>query len=193
MRIASRRFSIERWRRLSNRGETRIGRALAGAAAMLAAMRMNADAALPVPPTPVRQAQEIGLGRCAPVLDRMSRRTLTSAYDVQSGWSRNDPSRHIFQSVAVLNRPGNNPPDGLVALIAAPVTGGACDGVAVQVFPLAGDCQSAQHLILRGGKTVAPLLDARIMQDAGGNRLFLLPGFAQTCIAVAVDTFVGAP
>lgn len=149
--------------------------------------------ALPVPPVPVRQAQDIGLLKCVAVLNRMSQRTLTSSYDVQSGWSRTDPARHIFQSVAALSRSGNVPANGMVALVAAPVESGSCDGVAVQMFPLAGDCQSAQKLILRNGKTIGPLLNTRIMRDAAGNRLFLLPGFDNTCIAVAVDTFVGAP
>jgi hypothetical protein len=148
---------------------------------------------LPMPPIPVRQAQAIGMIKCVAVLDRMSRRTLTSTYDVQSGWSRNDPARHIFQSVAALSRPGNVPANGMVALVAAPVTNGDCDGVAVQIFPLAGDCQSAQKLILRGGETIGPLLNTRIMRNAAGDRLFLLPGFADTCIAVAADTFVGSP
>jgi hypothetical protein len=149
--------------------------------------------ALPVPPLPVRQAETIGMGKCVPVLERMSRVALTSPYDAQSGWSRDDPARHIFQSVAALTRPGNVPSDGMVALVAAPLAGGSCDGVAVQMFPLAGDCRRAQKLILRGGETVAPLLGTRIMRDAAGHRLFLLPGFADTCIAVAVDTFVGSP
>lgn len=143
---------------------------------------------LPDPPTPVVQARAIGLGQCAPVLDLMSRLVLTSRYEMQSGWSQIDPAHHIFQSVAALNAPHKAPPDGMAALIAAPVTAGGCDGIAVQVFPLAGDCQSAQKFLLNGGKTIAPLLNARIMQDRNGNRVFLLPGFANTCIAVAVDS-----
>lgn len=164
-------------------------------ATILAASQAAAQTALPLPAPsiPVRQAQEIGLSKCAAVLDRMSRRTLTSSYEVQSGWSRADPTRHIFQSVAALSRSGKIPANGIVALVAAPVESGSCDGVAVQMFPLASDCQSAQKLILRGGETIGPLLNARIMRDAAGNRLFLLPGFDNTCIAVAVDTFVGAP
>lgn len=148
---------------------------------------------LPEPPLPVRQAQAVGLGQCAPILDRMSRQTLTSAYDVQSGWSTSDPARHVFQSIAALNTPGNTPPDGFAALIAAPVTAGTCDGVSLQVFPLAGDCQSAQKAMLEGGRTVAPLMSARIMQDARGNRIILLPAYNNTCIAIAVDTRFGSP
>jgi hypothetical protein len=144
---------------------------------------------LPNPPLPVVQARQLGLAGCAPMLDSMARESLTTTYDVQSGWSPDAPANHVFQSVAVLNRPGNVPPDGLAALIAAPLAAGACDGVIVQVFPLAGDCAGAQKVLLAGGgKTLGPLLNARIMLDAAQRRLFLLPGYANTCIAVAVDS-----
>jgi hypothetical protein len=144
---------------------------------------------LPDPPLPVVQARQLGLAGCAPMLDSMARESLTTTYDVQSGWSPDAPANHVFQSVAVLNRPGNVPPDGLAALIAAPLGAGGCDGVIVQVFPLAGDCAGVQKLLLAGGgKTLGPLLNARIMLDANQRRLFLLPGYANTCIAVAVDS-----
>lgn len=148
---------------------------------------------LPDPPTPVTEALGVGLGQCAPILDKMGRETLTAAYGVQSSWSREQPERHVFQSVAVLNSPGNVPPDGFAALVAAPLAGGGCDGVALQVFPLAGDCQAAQKILLAGGKTIGEILNARIMLDAAGKRLFLLPGFNKTCIAIAVDSSFGVP
>jgi hypothetical protein len=152
-----------------------------------------APAALPDPPLAVRDATQAGIGQCAPILDLMSKQTLTHAYDAQSGWSRADPSHHIFQSVAASTTPGNVPPDGLTALVAAPVTAGGCDGVSLQVFPLAGDCPSAMKTMLKDGKLLAPLMNARIMVDARGNRVFLLPAYHDTCIAVAVDTRFGTP
>ena len=145
---------------------------------------------LPDPPTPVRQAQDVGLGQCAPVLDLMSRQALTGPYDVQSAWSAGDPSHHVFQSIAALRNPANTPPDGFAALIAAPAEG-RCDGVVVQVFPLAGDCQSAQNVMLQTGKQLGPMLGTRLMLDAKGNRIILVPGFANTCIAISVDTRFG--
>jgi hypothetical protein len=148
---------------------------------------------LPEPPTPVRQVGELGLTPCIGVVDKMARETLTSQYDVQSGWNRLAPSQHIFQSVAVLNRPQSSPPDGLAAIVAAPTPGGSCDGVAMQVFPIAGDCQSAQKVLIARGSGTTPILNARIMIDSGGRRVFLLPGFANTCIAVAVDSTFGEP
>ena len=121
----------------------------------------------------------------------MARKTLTSRYDVQSGWSRTDPTRHVFQAVVALHTPGNTPPDGLTALVAAPVVAGGCDGVAVQVFPLAGDCQTAQKTLLQGGQTIGSMLNTRIMVDGRGNRVILVPAFNNTCIAVSVDTYFG--
>ena len=141
----------------------------------------------------MRDATQAGIGQCAPILDLMSKQTLTRAYDVQSGWSRADPSHHVFQSVAASTTPGNVPPDGLTALVAAPVTAGGCDGVSLQVFPLAGDCPSAMKTMLKDGRLLAPLMNARIMVDAHGNRVFLLPAYHDTCIAVSVDTRFGTP
>ena len=123
----------------------------------------------------------------------MARQTLTHTYDVQSGWSRTDPAHHVFQSVAALTTPGNNPPDGLAALIAAPVTAGGCDGVVMQIYPLASDCQAAQRAMLKDGRLLAPMLTTRIMLDGRGNRVILLPAAKDTCIAVSVDTRFGTP
>ncbi len=161
------------------------------------AHRMAAPAppvVLPDPPTPVVQARQIGLDQCASLLNSMSHETLTTTYDVQSGWSQGAPAKHVFQSVAVLTKRGNSPPDGLAALIAAPLGGGTCDGVILQVFPLAGDCANAQRILLAGGgKTLGPIVNANIMVDAAGRRLFLLPGASKTCIAIAVDSRFASP
>jgi hypothetical protein len=148
-----------------------------------------APVVLPDPPTPVVQARQVGLERCAPMLAAMSRETLTTTYDVQSGWSSTAPNSHVFQTVAALTRPGNVPPDGLAALVAAPLASGGCDGVVLQVFPMAGDCAGVQQVLLKGGgRTIGPMLNTRVMVDSAGRRLFLLPGYASTCIAIAVDS-----
>jgi hypothetical protein len=146
---------------------------------------------LPEPPTPVTQVQQIGLPQCTGVMNKMSRETLTRTYDVQSGWNREAPTQHVIQSVAVLNSPKNVPQDGLVALVATPTPNGACDGVALQVFPLAGDCDSVKKVLENGGSTARPILNTQIMFAPDGKRLFLLPGVGKTCIAVAVDSTFG--
>ncbi|MDQ0395839.1 hypothetical protein [Labrys monachus] len=148
---------------------------------------------LPDPPTPVVQVRQIGLTQCAGVVDQMAHQILTSNYNIQSGWNRAAPTEHVFQSVAILNNPQNTPPDGMAALVATPTPNGACDGVALQVFPLAGDCDTAQKLIQAEGSVATPILNARILFDRNGRRLFLVPGFAKTCIAIAVDSTFGVP
>ena len=147
--------------------------------------------ALPEPPIPVQQVRQVGLTQCAGVVDRMSRESLTRTYDTQAGWNRESPTKHVFQSVAVLNSPQNMPKDGLAAIIAAPTPDGSCDGVAMQVFPLATDCESVQKLMEKGGSTSRPILDTQIMTDRSGKRLFLLPGAGKTCVAVAIDSTFG--
>ena len=146
---------------------------------------------LPDPPTPVAQALGVGMTACAPMLSAMAHDTLTSAYDVQSGWHRGDPTHHVFQTVAGLNTPANAPPDSFVALIAAPVGDGNCDGVSVQILPLAATCAIAQKVIETGGKSLGALLGSQIMVDGAGKRLILLPGAANTCIAISVDSRFG--
>jgi hypothetical protein len=137
-------------------------------------------ATLPDPPTPVTQALGLGMDTCAPVLSAMSHETLTSAYDVQSGWHRADPAHHVFQTVAGLKTPANTPPDSFVALIAAPGSASGCDGVSVQVLPLAGTCETAQKVLETNGKRLGALLGSQIMVDGAGKRLILLPGAANT-------------
>ncbi|MDE8344006.1 MAG: hypothetical protein POG24_09325 [Acidocella sp.] len=124
----------------------------------------------------------------------MAKETLTANYAVQSAWNRTNPANHSFQSVAVLNKPDNLPPDGLAALVVTPLANGTCDGVTLQVFPLAGTCPAVQSVILSsGGRILGPLLNSRVMIDAAGKRLILLPGFNNTCMAISVHTTYGAP
>ncbi len=185
-------YALTLWpREAQDAASTSASRKTSRAENVTAGRQPPPPSSLPDPAIPVRQAQDIGLGQCASVLGTMSRDALTSPYDIQSGWSRSDPTRHVFQSVAALRTPTNNPPDGLAALIAAPVSSGGCDGVLVQVFPLAGSCQSAQKVMLQTGKLLAPMLGTRIMLDARGHRVILLPAFANTCIAISVDTRFG--
>jgi hypothetical protein len=146
---------------------------------------------LPEPPLPVQQAQKLGLTQCSSVVDQMSRGALNNKYDVQSGWSREAPTQHVFQSVAVIERPEVTPANGLAAIIATPTPNGSCDGVAVQVFPLAGDCASAQAYMRSTGSSPIPILNTQIMIDRSGKRVFLLPGVNKTCIAVSVDSTFG--
>jgi hypothetical protein len=142
-------------------------------------------------PLPVQQVKQIGVNQCVGMVDSMAKATLTGRYEVQSGWNRTAPGKHVFQSVAVLNKPQTSPPDSMTALVAAPTPGGSCDGVTMQVFPLASTCDAAQKLMLAGGSVSTPMLNARIMFDHNNKRIFLLPGFANTCIAVAVDSTFG--
>ncbi len=148
---------------------------------------------LPEPPLPVQQAQKLGLTQCTSIVDQMSRGALNNKYNVQSGWNREAPTQHVFQSVAIIDRPEVTPANGLAAIIAAPTPGGACDGVAVQVFPLAGDCASIQTYMKSLGSSPIPILNTQIMIDRNGKRVFLLPGVNKTCIAVSVDSTFGAP
>ena len=63
----------------------------------------------------------------------------------------------------------------------------------LQILPLAGTCDTAQRVIETGGKAAGLLLNARIMLDGAGKRLILLPGFANTCIAISVESHFSPP
>lgn len=148
---------------------------------------------LPEPPLPVQQLSQLGATPCATLVDQMSRGSLNSKYDVQSGWNRQAPVQHVFQSVAVIERPEVAPANGLAAIIAAPTSASSCDGVIVQIFPLASDCQTAQNYMRSAGATAIPILSTQIMIDRNGKRVFLLPGVNKTCTAVSVDSSFGLP
>lgn len=144
----------------------------------------------PAPPaSPAQQAAAVGLGQCSPLIDQMVADSVDGRTDHTSGWSRDNPNKHVFQSVIAMNHPGT-PPDALAAVIAAPVATGGCDGASVRIFPLGADCPSVQQAVQNGGQFMAMLLNTRIMLDANNKRLFLLPGANNTCIAVAVDSYI---
>jgi hypothetical protein len=142
----------------------------------------------PDPPLPVAQARQAGATACLPLIDALSRRLLQGPYDVQSGWDRLDPAHHSFQSVAglALGSP-DHAADGLAALFAAPLANGACEGASVEVYPLATDCAAAASS-LSGARDAGALQRSRVLFDANGRRVILVPGFRGTCVAVSVTS-----
>ena len=47
--------------------------------------------------------------------------------------------------------------------------------------------------MLTTGHLIAPMMNTRIMLDGQGKRVILLPGYANTCIAISVDSHFGQP
>ena len=149
----------------------------------------------PVAPSdePAAHAKNAGLGVCEGMLDKMSREIFRGPHAVQSGWNIKDPPNHVFQSVAGLRNASNKPPNALAALIAAPNPVRDCDGVAVQVYPLAIPCAAVQETAQKGGETIANLEGVRVVLDARKARLFFLPGGGATCVVVSVTSYFSAP
>ncbi len=147
--------------------------------------------ALPEPPIPTQHAVQAGLGRCVPAVDQLARMALGSPYNAQSTWNQTAPADHVFQSVAGVKNPKNNPPGGMVAMVVAPVTAETCDAVAVEVYPLAGSCADVQKLMMKGGEIETALEDVKVITDPQKRRLFLMPGASNTCVAVSVNSFYG--
>ena len=147
----------------------------------------------PTVPDPVTHAKEAGLEACAPMLDKMSKEVFRGPYAVQSGWNIKDPTNHVFQSVAGLRNSANKPPNALAALIAAPNPTRDCDGVAVQVYPVAAPCSVVQDAAQKGGQQLAVLEGVRVILDARKTRLFLLPGVGPNCVVVSVVSYFSAP
>lgn len=148
---------------------------------------------LPEPPIPTQHANQAGMGRCVPAIDQLARSALGVPYNAQSIWNQAHPAEHVFQSVAGLKNPKNNPSGGMVALIGAPVGNEGCDAVAVEVYPLAGTCAEVQRVMAKGGEVETSLEDIKVISDPQKRRLFLMPGFGNSCIAVSVNSFFGPP
>jgi hypothetical protein len=139
----------------------------------------------------VQHIAQAGIGQCGQAMSQVSRATLITAYNAQSLWNQAAPTQHVFQSVAGISNPKNNPSDGLIAIVAAPLAAEKCDIVAVEVYPLAGSCSDVQKLMAKGGEVETSLEQIKVLTDAQKRRLFLMPGFANTCIAVSVNSFFG--
>jgi hypothetical protein len=146
---------------------------------------------LPEPPIPVQHLARAGIPQCQNNVDALARRALTTTYNAQSMWNVNDPAHHVFQSVAGVHNPKNAPPSGMVAIIAAPLAPEKCDTVAVEVFPLAKNCADIQRLMTKGGEVETGLEDIKIITGTDQRRVFLMPGFGNTCVAVTVNSLYG--
>ncbi|MEI7932168.1 MAG: hypothetical protein WCI21_03825 [Alphaproteobacteria bacterium] len=148
----------------------------------------------PAAPTPAQEAAQHGFAQCGAIIDKMTANSIGGPYAQSSMWHTQDTNKHVFQSVAGITLP-SSPQDALAALISAPLPGNVCDGVAVQVIPLAVDCANAENLVKNGGGGLALMLrNTRVMLDANRDRLMLLPGASNTCIAVSVKSyFYGDP
>lgn len=125
------------------------------------------------------------------MIDQLARAAATVPYNAQSIWNPIAPDQHMFQSVLGLSNPKNKPSAGVSALVAAPVASGGCDAVTVEVYPLAVNCEQAATAFAKGGEVRTQLKEVKIVTDAQQRRVILIPGFANTCVAMAVDTVFG--
>lgn len=148
---------------------------------------------LPEPPIPAQHIAQAGIPQCIPAIDQIARGALTAPYNAQSTWNQSNPALHVFQSIAGIKNPRNNPASGLVALVAAPLTSERCDVVAMEVYPLAGACPDVQKIMTKGGEVETALEDLKVITDPQRRRLILIPGYANTCVAVSVNSFFGPP
>jgi hypothetical protein len=115
----------------------------------------------------------------------------TVNFTTQSMWHTADPGKHIFQSVVGIAMP-NTPSDSLAALVTAPIAPNTCEGVATQVIPLAQDCNTVEASIRAGsggGGQLRPLRGVRVLLDSNSDRVLLLPGAKDTCIAISVKSY----
>ncbi len=138
--------------------------------------------------TPAQEAAAHGLRQCGGIIDKMVSNSVNGDNAQSSMWRTQDADKHIFQSVIGISQPGT-PPDALAAIISAPLGNGTCDGAAVGIYPLAVDCTTAEAAVKNGGRLLFMLRNSRVMLDANNERLFLLPGANNTCIAVAVKSY----
>jgi hypothetical protein len=167
------------------------GAATPGGAQLLPGLQQQLGA---LPPTSAQEAAAKGLTHCAPMIDRMVTESVNApnvsqATQQTSLWATQNAERHIFQSVIGVSQPGN-PPDALVAVVAAPLSPTACDGAAVRIYPLAVPCDTADAAVRNGGQFLFMLKNTRVLLDANRQRLMLLPGANNTCIAVAVESYI---
>lgn len=146
---------------------------------------------LPDPPIPAQHLVQAGIEQCKTGVDQVSRQALNAPYNAQSVWSQVDPTHHVFQSVAGVKNPKNAPPSGMVAIIAAPLAPEKCDTVAVEIYPLAKSCPEVQKMLARGGEVETSLEDIKVITDLQKRRVFLMPAFNDTCVAVTVNSFFG--
>lgn len=145
--------------------------------------------ALPDPPIPSQHLAQAGIGQCIPGTTQVAQGALAAPSNAQSTWNQVAPTQHVFQSVVGIKNSRNNPPGGMVAIIAAPLPNDKCDVVAMEVYPLAGSCAEVQRVMAKGGEVETALEDIKVITDVQKRRLFLMPGFGNTCVAVSVNSF----
>jgi hypothetical protein len=103
-----------------------------------------------------------------------------------SSWGTAAPNDNLFLSIVGLSYPSKTTPSAAAVVLAAPLGPKKCEGMTVQIYPLASSCSATQALLIRDGRTIATLHDLPVVETKSGMREVLIPTAGGGCVVVAV-------
>ncbi|MFY9655166.1 MAG: hypothetical protein WAK01_01055 [Methylocystis sp.] len=142
---------------------------------------------------PVVEAEKNDVKTCLPMLNDLSRFSITGPHTSVTGWNREAPNERIFTAISFAN-PTNAGVGNFISVISAtPTAKGHCDGANVRIEAAKQSCDIIARDLQKQNAPKPETMNGTLLfpTNAAGQRLVLLPSPASGCVVITTGGYYG--
>jgi len=142
---------------------------------------------------PVAEAQKKGVKTCLPMLNDLSRLSITGPHTSVISWNNETPNERMFTALSFSSATDANAAHFASVISATPSANGHCDGGDVRIEAAKQGCEDIARDLQRQNYSKPDVLNGTLLYptNPAGQRLVLLPAAASGCVVITTGGYYG--
>ena len=142
---------------------------------------------------PVVEAQKNDVKTCLPMLNDLSRFSITGPHTSVTSWSREAPNERMFTAMSFASQPNAGGGNFVSVISATPTAKGHCDGADVRIEASKQSCEDIARDMQKQNVPKPETMNGTLLYptNAAGQRLVLMPAAASSCVVVTTGGYYG--
>ncbi len=142
---------------------------------------------------PAVEAQKNDVKTCLPMLNDLSRLSITGPHTSVTSWSREAPNERMFTALSFASQPNAGGGNFVSVISATPTAKGRCDGANVRIEPSKQSCEDIARDLQKQNVPKPEVMNGTLLYptNAAGQRLVLLPAAASGCVLISTGGYYG--